>query len=86
MGPVVDGMGHMNGTGFYPANTPDYIPNTMRRLDYAWDIGMKNEMMHECHDCRHLLQHVWIVDRNGVFQPHGSGGVPTFRDRRFMGN
>lgn len=84
MGPIVAGQGHMNGTGFYPADTPTRIPRAMLDLGAAWDVSMKEEMIRQCHDCGQLLQHVWVVDRRGRFQPNGGGPPPTFRDQHSL--
>ena len=68
MGPIVPGMGHQNGVGIYPSDTPFLIPNALATnlpRHIAWDSAMKPEMIHLCHDAGHLIQHVWgIVDGN----------------------
>lgn len=84
-GPIVDGMGHMNGTGIYPWDTPTRIPKAMVDMTHAWDMAMKDEMIHDCVDLGKLLQHVWVTDRAGVFQPSGNGTCPSFGDdNQFM--
>lgn len=85
MGPIVHTQGHMNGTGFYPADTPARIPRAMQDVTVAWDVAMKGEMMRDCHDCGGLLQHVWVVDHRGRFQPSGGGAEPSFRNPAFLG-
>lgn len=87
MGPIIPDMGHMNGTGVYPPNVPQLCPNTIKAMqstDYgAWDMTMKPEMIHRCHDCSDIFQHAW-VERGGNLQPHGHGEHPTFRDRQSL--
>lgn len=79
MAPIVNGMGHANGTGIYPSDTPARIPKAMADTRHAWDMTMKDEMIQDCYDCGHLLQHVWVIDSKGKFQPHGNGMSPIFR-------
>jgi hypothetical protein len=75
-GPVVPRRGHMNGTGIYPANTPEYIPRALNRMDSGWDVHMKPEMIRFCHDLAPLYQHVWgVLDRK--LDPL-NGPSPTF--------
>jgi len=85
MGPVVRDMGHMNGTAVYPWNTPQICPVTMRTNGggWAWDMQMKPEMIHLCHDCGDIFQHAW-VETDGAFQPHGGGALPTFPNRQSL--
>jgi hypothetical protein len=78
MGPVVAGMGHMNGTGIYPGNTPQRCPLTMHTpMGQAWDMVMRQEMIQDCHDCSGLWHHAW-VEREGQLHQHGHGHKPTF--------
>lgn len=84
-GPVVEGMGHINGGAIYPADTPSRIPNAMRDLTHAWDMAGKEEMGSDIYDATYLMQHVWVVDRAGVFRPHGNGTSPSFRDATMLG-
>jgi hypothetical protein len=76
-GPIVPGMGHMNGVGVYPVNTPEIIPNSLWTAPHiAWDSQMKGEMIHLCHNAEPLIQHVWGIV-NG--QPHPiMGDAPVF--------
>lgn len=78
MGAIVPQMGHMNGVGIYPANTPDLIPRAMRATHGAWDTDMREEMIDKCHDASHLIQHCWGIV-SGCANPHG-GDLPHFRD------
>lgn len=63
MGPIVPGMGHMNGVGIYPPDTPQYIPNALNNQNqaWAWDSLMKEEMIFACHNAEPLIQHVWGI-------------------------
>lgn len=58
-GPIVPHRGHMNGTGLYPANTPELIPQTIRSPGDVWDWKMKGEMIDSCHDCSRIFFHTW---------------------------
>lgn len=76
-GPVIPGPSHMNGTGIYPADTPDIIPNTMRTKDtVGFDVIMKPEMIDLCADCSDIYFHCWGVV-NGRLHPSG-GDAPSF--------
>lgn len=82
MGPVVPGMGHINGTAVYPANTPDLLPRTMRTQErFGFDVIMWPEMGSLVHDCSRIFQHAW-VERGGRLEPHGHGIEPTFPTRQ----
>lgn len=84
-GPIVPGMGHMNGTGIYPFDTPHICPQATRAPPaHAWDMAMKPEMIHLCHDCSDLWQHAW-VEVNGQLLPHGDGVKPTFPTHNSVG-
>lgn len=76
-GPIIPQMGHMNGTGIYPANTPKRIPRALDLMRTAWDITMKPEMIKDCHDLMPYLYHAWTVV-NGKFHPYNGGAVPSF--------
>lgn len=75
-GPVIPGLGHMNGTGIYPADTPAMIPVTMRTKSPAWDVVMKPEMIKKCHDMGDIFCHRW-GEVNGILDP-GTGPAPKF--------
>lgn len=79
MGAIVPQMGHMNGVGIYPANTPELIPTGMRATSGAWDTEMRQDMIGKCHDAGHLIQHCWGI-HNGCAHPH-TGDLPHFRSR-----
>lgn len=75
-GPIVPHRGHMNGTGLYPANTPELIPQTMRATGSVWDWKMKDEMITSCHDCSRIFFHTWgVID--GKLNPI-EGPAPDF--------
>ncbi len=78
MGPIVPNMGHMNGVGIYPSNTPSLIPRAMRSSNTAWDSDMRDEMINKCHNASHLIQHCWGIV-NGCAHPHG-GELPHFKN------
>lgn len=67
-GPVVPHRGHMNGTGIYPADTPELIPHTMNSPNRVWDWEMKKEMIDSCHDCSNIFFHCW-GEIGGVLNP-----------------
>lgn len=75
MGPVVKGMGHINGGAIYPANTPFRIPKAMECTNMAWDYMMKPEMIHDCHDGSRLMQHIWTIV-NGQASEREGGSEP----------
>lgn len=76
-GPVVQDMGHCNGTAIYPANTPKRIPRAFNLMRTAWDITMKGEMIFDCKDLQPLYQHAWSVD-NGKLHQYAGGPAPSF--------
>lgn len=75
-GPIVPDMGHMNGTGIYPSNTPRRIPRALSLVRTAWDITMKQEMIQDCHNLHPTLFHTWGV-YNGRLHPY-LGEPPQF--------
>ena len=77
-GPVVPGLGHVNGTCVYPANALDVFPRMMANHEAAgWDVQMRDEMIGLCADASHVYQHAWGVERNRL-HPY-RGNAPTFR-------
>jgi len=70
-GPVIKAMGHMNGTGIYPADTPNIIPITMQTNAPAWDVVMKKEMIHLTHDCSDIYCHRWGEDAENMYEHKG---------------
>lgn len=77
MGPIVQGMGHMNGTGVYPGDAAVRIAKAINYGGNAWDVSMRGEMIHDCHNCGHLFQHAWGVERQRL-HPF-IGNAPSFR-------
>ena len=75
-GPIVATGMHLNGTAIYPANTPEICPRTMSHTNNAFDVEMKDEMIHLCKDIGHIFQHVWGV-KDGQLNPL-EGEPPTF--------
>lgn len=75
-GPIVPMLGHMNGTGIYPADTPAVIPITMRTKSPAWDVVMKPEMIRQCHDMSDIFCHRW-GEVGGALHP-SQGPAPMF--------
>lgn len=79
-GPIVPTLGHMNGTGIYPFNTPHRIPYALSLTQHAWDVMMKREMIGDCYDLHPLFYHAWSVIA-GALHPYFGGPVPTFPDQ-----
>ena len=75
-GPIVPNMGHMNGTGIYPADTPSRIPRGINATRTAWDVAMKPEMIQHCHDLSALMYHCWGVNGGRLHPYHGT--APSF--------
>ena len=73
MGPVIEGCGHMNGTGIYPANFATLSPRAMSAGELAWDTSMTPDLVGKTHDCSRLWCHRW-GNVNG--QLHQSQGPP----------
>lgn len=76
MGPVVAHMFHLQGTSIYPADAAARMPRAMRAVDQAFDMEMKEETLHDRHDCGHLIHHVWSI-LNGQMCPVGGGEIPA---------
>jgi hypothetical protein len=76
-GPIIPLMGHQNGTGIYPANTPKRIPRALGMMRTAWDVTMKPEMIFDCHDLHPIFFHAWTSDGKD-FHPYNGGSVPSF--------
>lgn len=75
MGPIVKPMGHMNGCAIYPADLPKRSPTAMSCQETAFDFAMKHEVIADCHDASHLMQHIWSVN-NGVMSESQDGPPP----------
>lgn len=77
MGPHVKGMSHANGVMVYPADAARRMPRAMScAAGQAFDMEAAAEIMHDCHDCDHLLFHTWSI-LNGRWHPVGGGIVPV---------
>lgn len=75
MGPKVKGMSHANGCMVYPADASIRMPKAMAATNHAWDYVCSSEMMHDCHDSSHLMNHWWSVMGDEISQV-GGGQVP----------
>lgn len=72
-GPVIDGVGHMNGTAIYPANFANLSPRAMSATSEAWDTAMTSDIVGKVHDLSRLFCHRWGIV-NGML--HQSQGTP----------
>ena len=81
--PLIPDLGHYNGTGVYPSDTPKQIPRAMADGAMAWDVRMKPEMSHKAADATATLFHAWTAD-NGKLHPYQGGTPPFFRDRELL--
>lgn len=78
--PLIPDLGHYNGTGVYPHDTPKQIPHAMVDGACAWDVSAKNEMAHKTADAMATLYHVWTIN-DGKFH-HSNGGTPPYFGNR----
>lgn len=76
MGPIVKGMGHMNGGGVYPPDAALRSSIAMGATSRAWDYDMKPQMIHDCHDASHLMRHIWTVVGEDAIET-GGGETPA---------
>lgn len=76
MGIIIEGMGHMNGTGVYPWNAGDIIPRALSQIKDPWDTAMKEEMIVHCHPGNRVMQHCGAVV-DGCCRPT-NGAFPAF--------
>ena len=72
MGPIVQGMGHCNGTAIYPANFPRLSPASMTCTYDAWDGVMCKDTIHLTHNASHLMYHIWGIKDNKAMPCGGS--------------
>ncbi len=79
MGPLIQGVGHMNGTGIYPADFPNISVGAMSAIHEAWDTAMTADIVGMVHDCSRLWCHRWGLV-NGVLHP-SQGAAPHFASR-----
>ena len=77
MGPVVPGMGHMNGTAIYPPGFANLAPHAMAAgMGTAFDSEMTPDLVGRTHDCSRSWCHAWGLV-NGVLHP-STGPPPHF--------
>lgn len=78
MGAVVPGLGHVQGTAVYPHDILARCPKLFNIPDHsAFDTWAKDCVLSLNHDCRHLMAHVWGIEKG---KPHPIIGVsPSFR-------
>lgn len=81
MGPIVPGMGHMNGVAIYPYNFCDISRLAMTCTDTAWDAISKPDIQGKVHDALHLMAHFWGLGV-GCFTYFDGIGSPTFPDEK----
>lgn len=72
MGPVVLGMGHMNGCAVYPPDAVRRISRALSQTAVAFDYAMKPEMAGDCLDASHLFQHLWGLENGQASQTNGT--------------
>jgi hypothetical protein len=82
-GPIVPDLGHMNGTGIYPANTPKRIPAALAHIRTAWDVMMKREMIGDCFNLHPYFYHAWAME-GGELHPYAGGAVPSFGTQKMV--
>lgn len=71
-GHVVEGMGHMNGVGIYPADVRLHSSNAMLCMKTPWDVAMKRETHLKTNAINHLILHIWNVHEGAaVNSPKG---------------
>lgn len=75
MGPVVKGMGHMNGVAVYPADLPTRAGRLMGAKNVAFDFVIQDEIKNDVHDASHIMQHIWSV-KGGVLSGNRDGTAP----------
>lgn len=77
MGPHVQGMSHANGVMVYPPDASTRMPHAMAcGAGQAFDMEAAADIMHDCHDCNHLLFHAWTI-LNNEWHPVGGGHIPV---------
>lgn len=76
MGSLVKDSGHMNGCAVYPSDAALRMPIAMKCTGGAWDYLCKPEIQHDLNDANHIMQHLWRVEGETIFEG-GSGQAPT---------
>ena len=74
MGPIIPGMGHMNGTAIYPADFPTVSPRAMSSTTSSWDVDMTNDLVGKTHDASRIFCHRWGMVNGSL---HTSQGPPA---------
>lgn len=75
MGPMVPGLGHINGVAVYPADMSKQSPAAMSAKERAFDFEMKRDMKDKSHDSSKLMIHLWCIE-NGRPNPV-QGSAPS---------
>jgi len=83
--PLIPELLHFNGTGVYPADTPQRIPNALTERRTAWDVAMRPEIQHQTADAASVLQHAWMM-MDGKLHSSGGGPEPVFRTKADLKN
>jgi hypothetical protein len=76
VGDVIKG-GHMNGVGVYPADVGRWAKDAILANNAPWDVAMARQALPVTHDARRLIQHVWLLDKDGN-PTNGAGAAPRF--------
>lgn len=76
MGPVVQHLGHLQGTSIYPANAAQRLPRAMTCVDGAFDMFSKEDIGDDRHDASHLMHHCWSLV-NRMSHPVNGGDMPV---------
>ena len=79
MGHIVEGMGHMNGVGFYPAKLNLYYTYKNDQVTAAWDYEMTPQVIKQVHKANHLIQHIWNITAKGAHSNHSDGEPLVFK-------
>ncbi len=81
--PKIPELGHYNGTGIYPFDTPKLIPHAMQDRGTAWDVSMRAQMTEHAYDAMPFIYHIW--SQHGERFSHCSGGaIPNFTHRGLL--
>lgn len=85
MGPIVEGMGHVNGVCVYPPNVCHYDVDCLMVEDSAWDVqlGVKLKVNPQwTHNvCETLFQHFWALNPATDRSWNGAGQVVSFKQQ-----
>jgi hypothetical protein len=78
-GHIVENMGHMNGTAFYPCDLKSYV--NLGESEKAWDLAIRSKTIDKTHRMNRLIQNVWAFDKEGK-HTLASGEVPSFKNEK----